>query len=213
MSQPPSGNHGDVELKISLPGDLRVVITAPASASGLAAELLGHISLFRADLSPPSDRSFEVLSSVAASESVPVVPTSRPVSSSRIPETRDSIQRSFQPCPSNLYRHASRLCGSATSGTDRIDRAWFAGQWTRAVQDQRVGSPNRTPTIDLRPRFYAVLRAAGLSQATIFKSSQSYWRCIGSLEGSDSISQSFPSEIEARIYLQSAGAEDFAVVQ
>ena len=76
------------------------------------------------------------------------------------------------------------------------------------VRAKRVGSPNRTPCIDLRPRYYAVLQAPGLVRATIFKSSAGYWGCIGSLEGSSAISQSFPSEIEARIYLESAGAEE-----
>ena len=71
--------------------------------------------------------------------------------------------------------------------------------------DQRVHSPNRAPPFNLRSRFYAVVRAAGEHDPTIFKSSSSYWRAIGSLEGSDSISQAFPSEPEGEIYLQSAG--------
>ena len=70
MSQPRTEHHEDVELRVSLPGGLRVVVTAPASASGLAAELLGHISLFRAGRSPsPSVRSFEVVSSVGETDS------------------------------------------------------------------------------------------------------------------------------------------------
>ena len=74
-----------------------------------------------------------------------------------------------------------------------------------AVRDSRIGSPDRTPAIDLKNRFYAVLQAPGLLRATIFKSSAGYWNCIGSLQDSPSISQSFPSEAEAKIYLQSAG--------
>ena len=211
MSQVPTCQDGDVELRIDLPGNLRVLVTGPASSSGLAAELLGHIALFRSRSVSPSDRSFEVVSSVGASDSVSV---SAPVDfhpASRAVETRDSILRSFKACPNDLFKHSSRLCGSTLSGSDRISRAWIAGQWARAVQDKRIGSPNRTPAIDLRPRFYAVLAAEGLGVPTIFKSSASYWRCIGSLENSNSISQSFPSEVEARIYLQGAGVTDVCI--
>ena len=211
MSQVLPPQDGDVELRIDLPGGLRVLVTGPASSSGLAAELLGHIALFRGRSVSPSDRSFELVSSVAASDSASV---SAPVDSrptSRAVETRDSIFQSFSTCPSDLFRHSSRLCGSTLSGSDRISRAWVAGQWAKAVQDRRIGSPNRTPAIDLRPRFYAVLQAEDLAVPTIFKSSGGYWKCIGTLEGSSSISQSFPSEIEARIYLQGAGALDICV--
>ena len=117
----------------------------------------------------------------------------------------------FAPCPSYLFKDAGSLCGSTLPGTDRVERAWRAGQWAKAVKDRRIGSPNRTPAIDLRPRYYAVLFAEGLENPTIFQSAASYWKCIKSLEGSSSISQSFPSELEARIYLQAAGAVDFSI--
>ena len=188
-----------------------MLITAPSSASGLAAELLGYISLFRADRSPGTEGSFELLSSVSQPDSASG-PSSVPVAAyPRVVESRDSIQNSFAPCPQSLLRFSSRLGGSSLSGVDRVERAWKAGQWAKAVQVGRIGSPNRTPAIDLRSRFYAVLRAENLAQPTIFQSAASYWRCIGKLEGSDSISQSFPSEVEARIFLQSAGVEDYLV--
>lgn len=212
MSQPPTGHHEDVELRVSLPGGLRVVVTAPASASGLAAELLGHISLFRAERSlSPTERSFEVLSAASGVGSAPVVSGLPSGYTARSVETRDSIQASFVPCPAYLFKDSGRLCGSTLSGTDRVERAWRAGQWAKAVKDRRIGSPNRTPAIDLRPRYYAVLFAQDLENPTIFQSAASYWKCIKSLEGSNSISQSFPSELEARIYLQAAGAVDFSI--
>ena len=212
MSQPQTGHHEDVELRVSLPGGLRVVVTAPASASGLAAELLGHISLFRAERSlSPTERSFEVLSAASGVGSAPVASGLPSGYTARSFETRDSIQDSFAPCPSYLFKDAGSLCGSTLPGTDRVERAWRAGQWAKAVKDRRIGSPNRTPAIDLRPRYYAVLFAEGLENPTIFQSAASYWKCIKSLEGSSSISQSFPSELEARIYLQAAGAVDFSI--
>ena len=133
-------------------------------------------------------------------------PRERPV------ESRESILRSFVGCPSRLFVHSSRLCGSTLSGKDRVARAWLAGQWAGAVRSGRIGSPNRTPAIDLRSRFYAILRAPGLERPTIFRSSASYWRCVGSLEESTAISQSFPSEVEARIYLEAAGETDIDIL-
>ena len=99
----------------------------------------------------------------------------------------------------------NRLQGSERSVDERIERAWTAGQWAGAVLQERVHPPNRTPPLDLRSRFYAVAKCEGLESPTIYKSSGSYWRRIGSLEGSHSISQSFPSEAESIIYLRAAG--------
>jgi len=101
-----------------------------------------------------------------------------------------------------------KLTGATLSGSARIDRAWVAGCWARAVRDKRVHSPNRTPPLDLRSRFYAVARANSVVGPVIFRSSASYWRALGTLEGSNSISQSFPSETEAKVYLLAAGFEE-----
>eukprot|EP00435_Cladocopium_sp_Y103_P060971 s1879_g22.t1 len=152
-----------------------------------------------------SDRSFEVVSSAPPSEP----------GGGRAPEHRSQILASFERCPGRLLDLASRFPGGrhstcCLSSEERIQRAWVAGQWASAVISGRVGSPNRTPPIDLRSRFYAVARCEGLGP-TIFKSSQSYWRAIGSLEQSNSVSQSFPSELEARVYLEAAGFRDVEI--
>eukprot|EP00435_Cladocopium_sp_Y103_P039837 s2497_g10.t1 len=154
--------------------------------------------------SPSTERSFELVS-----ESSEVV-------TGRRPEHRSQIAASFDTCPGRLLDLASRFPGGRNSSCSisaegRIERAWVAGQWARAVLGGRIGSPNRTPAIELRSRFYAVARCDNLDKPTIFKPSQSYWRAIGSLQSSSSVSQSFPSELEARIYLESAGLVDFEV--
>ena len=131
-----------------------------------------------------------------------------PASGSRVGlglETRDQIASTFARCPDRHLAVGVRLIGSSLSGRDRVCRAWTAGLWAKAVLDSRVHSPNRTPPIDLRSRFYAVVRADGVDCPVVFKSSSSYWRAIGSLDNSTSISQSFPSEAESRVYLQAAG--------
>ena len=176
MSQGPSPERGIIELSVTLPGGLVVRISAPSSASALATQLLSHVAAFEPVSPAPSE--FEVLSSLGApSPREPAVP--RPL------ETRDQIRRSFGTCPAALFGFSPRLCGSSLSGRARVERAWLCGQWAAAVQSNRIHSPDRTEPIDLKSRFYAVLRA--------------------------SISQSFPSETEARIYLQSAGVEDFDI--
>ena len=73
--------------------------------------------------SAASDRSFELVSSVSDPE------VSSPPRS-RVLETRDSIQRSFEPCPVRLFSHCARLCGSSLSGKERVER----GQWAGAVR-------------------------------------------------------------------------------
>lgn len=111
----------------------------------------------------------------------------------------------FVPCPGRLLDSASKLSGPVSSAEGRIRRAWEAGQWARAVLAERIGSPNRTPPLEIRSRFYAVAKADGLLHPNIFKSSGSYFRAVGNLVESSSVSQAFPSELEARIYLEAAG--------
>eukprot|EP00435_Cladocopium_sp_Y103_P059325 s392_g21.t1 len=184
-----------VKLHIDLPGGLVVDIRAPSGSAGLPADLLRHIALYEPATGSTSEASFEVVSEAASVQRAPP---------SRL-ETRESILRSFPRCPERLFKDSGRLCGSTVSGRDRIERAWTAGNWARAVLASRVSSPNRTPTLDLRSRFYAVASAPGLVAPTIFKSATSSWQLIGSFEDSPSVSQSFPSELEARVYLEAAG--------
>ena len=123
----------------------------------------------------------------------------------RIPETRDSIARSFGPCPADLLKSGSRLSGSASlSGEERIKRAFVAGQWASATCSGRVSSPNRTPTLDLGNRFYCVLRAQGQDCERVFTSSKEYFSFVGDLQGPESVSHAFPSEAEAKAFFAGA---------
>lgn len=183
-----SQHDGSIELSLEVAG-LKVTISGP---SALAAEFVCFVSDFRParPASPTSSiGSFTRVSVVSA-------PDSRGAAQVPARETRDQIAASFAPCPPVL-----RALGSRLQGTD----TWTAGQWAKAVLEERVHSPNRTPPLDLRSRYYAVARCVGLDSPTIYKSSASYWRQLGTLEGSSSISQSFPSETEALVYLQAAG--------
>lgn len=195
--------HGDgqVELTCSV-GDLRVTISGPPDqATELLRKILQLGSSQRAESPAASVGSFDLISA-RAPDSPPPVPA-------RHRETRAQIEASFADCPTYLLRQSNKLSGSSVGGIDRIKRAWRAGQWGGATVAGRVGSPSRSVQLDLRPRFYVVLKASGLAKPTLFSSATGYWKAIGVLEGSSSVSHAFPSELEAQAYLAGAGIEDF----
>ena len=197
-----SNGAGSVELECRV-GELRVCIQGPSDqATALLQQILGlEPPQARPDSPQPSDLSFDLVSH--QSETVPLRPTARRS------ETRAEIEASFESCPSYFLDSAKKLSGSSCSGEERVRRAWKAGQWAKAVAAGRCPSPNRTPQLDLRPRFYAVLRASGVSLPTLCRSAGTYWGIIGDLTTSSSITHGFPSELESKIYFAGAGIIDF----
>ena len=196
MNQQPDG-EGEIELLCKL-RDLHITVRGPsASATNFIRDITA-----RSVASPPrssiSEGSFDLVSEAEPSTRLP----------GRL-ESRDQIAATFERCPSYLEKNGKKLSGSTVSGSERVKRAWTAGQWAGAVLAGRIPTPNKTSPIDLRPRYYAVLRASGLAKATVFRSARSYWQLVGELESSSSISHSFPSEQEALVYLAGAGISDF----
>ena len=110
------------------------------------------------------------------------------------------------------------LLGGALCSRNRLKEDSFLGSQFCL----KLGPPLRTPRPSTKSpsswlqhwirRLGCNLRAPGLDRATVFRSSASYWNCIGSLEGSSSISQAFPSELEAKIYLELAGETEIDIV-
>ena len=187
-----------VELTLNFQG-LRVTVAGPARR---AAELVSDIARHHLprDPSPSSDHySFVDLAPEALQSRPPAVESPARSSVPRV-ETRDSVERSFAACPDHLLREAGRLGGLPELQRFRVDRAWRAGQWAGATLRGRVHSPNRTPPLDVRPRIYVVLRGGSGERPAAFSSSHSYWRALGGSHSDSSISHSFPSETEARIY-------------
>eukprot|EP00438_Fugacium_kawagutii_P004823 Skav226390 [mRNA] locus=scaffold1631:67277:74756:+ [translate_table: standard] len=174
---------GDLlELSVKL-RNLTITVKGPA---GEATEFLSSIttgSLARRSASPVStDRSFVVV------EAAPCSSHSQSVGEPSFRasfEPRSAVESSFVSCPARLFVGANRLSGSALSPEDRVDRAWVAGQWARAVIAKRVSSPTRTKALDLRSRVYAVAVCDSLDSPVIFKSSGSYFRTVGLVEESD----------------------------
>lgn len=123
-------------------------------------------------------------------------------------ETRQSIEAAFEPCPAPLLALSTRLSpvGDFTA-SDRIRRAWRAGQWAGATKSGRVSSPNRTPAIGLPNRVYVVLRSERRETPALFFSSRAFFEEVGDLSSSQAICHGFGSEGEARAYCAGAGEE------
>ena len=201
----PSSPHGDgqVELVCTV-GESKVTICGPpAQATNLLQQILGLGGGYPRSGSPrDSEGSFDLVSTVGE----PATSFSRPALRE---ETRAEIEASFEACPRRLLDSSARLSGSSLSGEERIKRAWKAGQWAKAVEVGRIRSPNRTPQLDLRPRFFAVVRARGVTSPVLCRSSGTYWGVVGGLSTSSSISHGFPSELESKIYFAGAGIKEF----
>eukprot|EP00438_Fugacium_kawagutii_P033672 Skav204069 [mRNA] locus=scaffold3:515457:529911:- [translate_table: standard] len=179
-----SSNHDVAELTLLFRG-LRVTVVGPGDQAARVLAAISELPQFDPQ-SPPSE--FELLEEVSRS-------TTRSQQ-----ERSDEIEASFGPCPSFVLATASRLGGSRAVAEQRIRRAFVAGQWARAVLDNRIASPARTEQLLLRPRVFVVLRADRLREPTVFETSRDYWNCIGSSQDSSSVSHAFPSETEARAY-------------
>ena len=87
----------------------------------------------------------------------------------------------------------------------RAQRAWEAGLWAKACLEGRVSKPRPTPKTALRAVVYIILKAPGILRPTRVSSSSEYFRIIPSFLNSDSLSHSFPSVAEARVYCAAVG--------
>ena len=75
----------------------------------------------------------------------------------------------------------------------KIQRAWLAGFWAGAAKRERIGTPDRTPSIELSNRFHVVVRCPEPRECPqVFASHRSFHRPVGS---------------EARIFLEAGGEE------
>ena len=204
MSRVDFQDAGDIEITCSF-RDLRVTIVGHASQ---ATDLLRILST----TSAPPTGSARASSPAATDGSFDLVQAE--VSNFVVPETLDQILESVEPCPTSLLSSGRRLVGPSASGESRVRRAWIAGKWAGAVECGRIATPNRSPQLAQEQVLRSCQLPGPISGPTIFKSAHSYWRAIGTtLANSPSISHAFPSELEAKIYLQAAGHLDFETVQ
>lgn len=182
--QPSQGSGNEtIDLAIAFRG-LQITVRGPA---GEAADFVRDLTTSEAAPSTPY-RSSRAPS--AYSPASPPRPTTRPIRESSSSQTRASVQESFGECPSVVLALAARLTHSSgrASPSERIKRAWTAGKWAAATAEGRVSSPNRTPTIDLPNRIYAVIRSPLISSPRIFTTSRDFFAAVGNLDGSETVS-------------------------
>lgn len=145
--------------------------------------------------------------SLAASSTAYSLVSSQPIPAPPINESRSSIRESFPAVPGYWLEIAGELTGSRLSGAQRIQRAWTAGCWAGAVKQQRIGTPDRTIAIELSNRFYVVIQCRGLDCPRVFSTYRAFNRAAGQLSGTNTICHGFPTDFEARVFLEAAGEE------
>ena len=96
-----------------------------------------------------------------------------------------------------------RLAGTPTEVRARAQRAWDAGQWAKATLENKVAKPRPTPKLALQATCYIILRGPGIERPVRVASSAEYFKLLPTFEGS--VSHSFPSLAEGRVYCLAAG--------
>ena len=129
------------------------------------------------------------------------------LTSSELTARYNTLESGFPPLPSHCLHSCRSLTGSGSSPEARASRAWKAGQWARLVLEDVVPTPRPTARIPstLRPRIYIVLRCEGLQCPVRFSSGKLFKDSVGSLPGTDTVCQAFPSLAEAEVFCEAAG--------
>ena len=83
-------------------------------------------------------------------------------------------------------------------------RAWRAGHWARLVLQGQYATPLPSENLRLASRFYVVVGGGDLRPA-LYRGFREYNSAVGLLASSPSVSHGFPSELEARVYVDAAG--------
>ena len=198
---------GEAELVFRI-GSLVITLKGPAGEVARAQPLIA--ASLRSSSPPPVSRASSGFSLVdppeIASASTDVGSSAR--RSSAPPETRGDVAASFLPLPDRWARQAHQahqLHSSVCSGESRLQRAWLAGNWAGAVLNGRIGTPAHSPVVKLPARFYVVLRAQGLRAPVLVTTSSAYFDIVGRPFNPQSLSHSFASLLEVRVYCDAAG--------
>ena len=120
-------------------------------------------------------------------------------------EGYSQIANTLTAAPISCIELCSRL-GTRAEAEARAQRAWEAGLWARAAFDKRVPTPRPTPKLNLRPSVYIILAAPGLQSPVRVKTAAEYYKILPRFTP-DSLSHSFPSLAEARVYCSAFGID------
>ena len=88
---------------------------------------------------------------------------------------------------------------------ERAQRAWDAGLQARQLLSGAQAFPDATPPLQVRSRFYVVLRNGRGGEPACYHSFASFKRDVGPLAGSDTVCHGFPTQGEGQIYAAAAG--------
>ena len=137
--------------------------------------------------------------------SVPALPFSSPARTNYSTNSYHEAADSIPLLPGYCLDWCIRMGGSKEEVASRATRAWTAGCWARAAFDGRVPKPRPTPQLlSQRSTVYIILKAPGLSAPVRVGTAAESFRLVPSFkeggQDSNSISHSFPSLVEAKVY-------------
>ena len=198
-------SEGEVDITFRI-GALRITVQGPldlcVDAQRRIADCLG------ADSPPPASSVPSRFSFVNPPPTAPAshqAPATEPEPS--VPESRSDVVASFPPLPNCWASLAGQLHSASSSGSSRLARAWVAGHWARATLEGRVPSPAHSPVLKIPAQHYVVLRAPSVQQPVLVSSSRAYFDLVGRPFHPSSLSHSFPSLLEAKVYCDAAGVD------
>lgn len=144
----------------------------------------------------------ESASSAAPGDTSSIFAGSRISTTSSYNEVAQLLTRAPQHC----FDICSRLSGTTEFIRYRVQRAWEAGLWAKAVLEDRVPKPRPTPKIEVRNTVYIVVRGPGVQRPTRVHSTAAYYQLVPRFT-EDSLSHGFPSLSEATVYCLALGID------
>ena len=114
----------------------------------------------------------------------------------------DEIASLITACP----QHCLDLCSRLEDSRSRAQRAWEAGHWARATIEGRIPKPRPTPKINYRPSVYVVVCGPGIAYPVAVGSASEYFKLVPRFT-ENSVSHSFPSIAEAKVYCLAIGID------
>ena len=106
------------------------------------------------------------------------------------------VAQSISPAPDSCFDLCVAIPGSREEVQRRVQRAWEAGLWSKAVLDGFIAKPRPTPKIALKPSCYIVVRAPGVSEPCWVTSSNSFFRLVPRFTGTPLLTPSHPLQRE-----------------
>ena len=135
----------------------------------------------------------------------------QPSSSSSAPAPRSAraqLAATFPSVPARWTSTASSLRSRVLPAEERIRRAWVAGCWDKCLLEGLISSPEPLPAIALPSRAFAVARSANGSPPELYTNKHDF--SIAIRPGyRQPVFQSFPSELECRVYLDACDIQNY----